>query len=89
MTADVENGIEVLDFLIGQFLRVLPECFLVFEEIGCDRITLESLNRALVDWGVAALWRSDHKLRLVLQNVPGMSKLRLNRNHGQNTSHLE
>lgn len=79
MSSHVEDSIELRNARdkVAQLVRVLPERRLLVEELGRDRVVLEHLHGAGVEWSFASFGRGDDQLSFVVQNLPGMGEFRL------------
>ena len=76
MTTDVEHGVKFVNRNLRQRLGVLPQA-VVLQELDAEGVSLEHLDRARVQWGMASFGRGDGQLGLVFQHIVGVREFRL------------
>ena len=76
MTTDIEHSVELVNRNLGQRLGVLPQA-VVLQELDAEGVSLEHLDRARVQWGMASFGRGDGQLGVVFEHKVGVGKFRL------------
>lgn len=76
MTTDIEHSVELVNRNLGQRLSVFPQA-VVLQELDAEGISLEHLDRARVQRGMASFGRGNGQLSLVFQHVVGVREFRL------------
>lgn len=76
MATDIKHAVKLVNRNLRQRLGVLPQ-FLVLQELDAEGVSLEHLNGARVQWGMASVGRSDGQLGLVFQHIIGVREFRL------------